>query len=127
MADPDAQHGDGFPTPPLLQMHLSNSHSQDLSSLRKHIHQLSFIERRQCLLTKEMKNEAWGLRISLVRPYKLLGTQVIVQVFAIYTASLYGLMYLVLCSMPTLWEEEYGESVGIGFFLGNASRRGAPC
>jgi len=75
------------------------------------------------------------LRISLIRPFKLLGTQVIVQVLALYMAYLYGLMYLVLSTFPSLWETEYHESVGIGglnyislgvgFFLG--TQICAPC
>ncbi|MCJ1337730.1 hypothetical protein MMC09_003013 [Bachmanniomyces sp. S44760] len=69
------------------------------------------------------------LRRSLVRPFVLLGTQPIVQFLAIYMAYLYGLMYLVLATFPTLWTSpRYHESVGIsglnyislgvGFFLG---------
>lgn len=75
------------------------------------------------------------LRISLIRPFKLLGTQVIIQVLALYMAYLYGLMYLVLSTFPGLWENEYHESVGIGglnyialgvgFFLG--TQICAPC
>ncbi|KAL8755340.1 MAG: hypothetical protein Q9184_004824 [Pyrenodesmia sp. 2 TL-2023] len=53
------------------------------------------------------------LKRSLIRPFRLLGTQPIVQVLAIYTAYLYGLMYLVLSTFPVLWTERYGESVGI--------------
>lgn len=68
------------------------------------------------------------LRISLVRPFILLGTQVIVQVLAVYMAYLYGLIYLVLSTFPILWEKDYHMSIGIGglnylslglgFFLG---------
>ncbi|KAI4165240.1 MAG: hypothetical protein LQ342_001108 [Letrouitia transgressa] len=68
------------------------------------------------------------LRTAIVRPFKLLGTQPIVQVLAIYMAYLYGLMYLVLATFPVLWSTRYHESVGIGglnyismglgFFLG---------
>jgi multidrug resistance protein len=75
------------------------------------------------------------LAISLTRPFKLLGTQVIVQVLALYMAYLYGLMYLVLSTFPALWENEYNESVGIGglnyislavgFFIG--TQVCAPC
>ncbi|KAN0096123.1 MFS multidrug transporter-like protein [Hyaloscypha variabilis] len=75
------------------------------------------------------------LRISLIRPFKLLFTQVIVQVLALYMAYLYGLMYLVLSTFPGLWENGYHESVGIGglnyislgvgFFLG--TQICAPC
>ncbi|EDN92764.1 hypothetical protein SS1G_08628 [Sclerotinia sclerotiorum 1980 UF-70] len=68
------------------------------------------------------------LKISLTRPFKLLGTQVIIQVLAVYMAYLYGIMYLVLSTFPGLWEGVYGEStaigglnyisLGTGFFLG---------
>jgi multidrug resistance protein len=85
------------------------------------------LQRKKVALIKETGNEALhtefdrpdrtvakALRISLTRPFKLLGTQVIVQVLAIYMAFLYGLMYLVLSTFPALWESEYHESVGIG-------------
>lgn len=68
------------------------------------------------------------MKRSLIRPFKLLGTQPIVQALAIYMAYLYGLMYLVLSTFPGLWENQYHESIGIGglnyislgvgFFLG---------
>ncbi|KAI4100756.1 MAG: hypothetical protein L6R37_005293 [Teloschistes peruensis] len=50
---------------------------------------------------------------SLVRPFRLLGTQPIVQVLAVYMAYIYGLMYLVLSTFPVLWADRYHESVGI--------------
>ncbi|KAH6723176.1 MFS multidrug transporter-like protein [Leptodontidium sp. MPI-SDFR-AT-0119] len=75
------------------------------------------------------------LQVSLSRPFKLLFTQVIVQVLALYMAYLYGIMYLVLSTFPGLWENEYHESVaigglnyislGAGFFLG--TQIAAPC
>ena len=68
------------------------------------------------------------LRTAIVRPFRLLATQPIVQVLALYMAYIYGLMYLVLATFPVLWTERYHESVGIGglnyismgvgFFLG---------
>ncbi|KAF2131832.1 MFS general substrate transporter [Dothidotthia symphoricarpi CBS 119687] len=68
------------------------------------------------------------IQIAMQRPFKLLFTQPIVQVLAAYMAYLYGLMYLMLSTFPGLWENQYGESVGIGslnfismglgFFLG---------
>ena len=54
------------------------------------------------------------MKRSLIRPFKLLGTQPIVQALAIYMAYLYGLMYLVLSTFPDLWEQQYHESIGIG-------------
>ena len=106
------------------------------------------LHRKKVKLIKETGNEALhteydhpertvmkSLRISLTRPFKLLGTQVIVQVLALYMAYLYGLMYLVLSTFPKLWETNYHESVGIGglnyvslgvgFFLG--TQICAPC
>ena len=68
------------------------------------------------------------LKRSLIRPFKLLGTQPIVQVLAVYMAYLYGIVYLVLSTFPRLWENQYHESIGVGglnyislgvgFFLG---------
>ncbi|KAF1344878.1 major facilitator superfamily domain-containing protein [Delphinella strobiligena] len=74
------------------------------------------------------------LKTALVRPFRMISTQPIVQVLAVYMAYVYGLMYLVLSTFPGLWTGEYGESVGIGglnyislgvgFFLG--TQIGAP-
>ncbi|KAK8052047.1 MFS multidrug transporter-like protein [Apiospora rasikravindrae] len=73
------------------------------------------------------------LRTAVARPFRLLATQVIIQVLALYMMYLYGLMYIVLVSFPALFsgpvsEGGYGESLGIGglnyislglgFFLG---------
>ncbi|KAK8152891.1 MFS multidrug transporter-like protein [Phyllosticta citrichinensis] len=68
------------------------------------------------------------LGTALFRPFRLLGTQPIVQFLAVYMAFLYGLMYLVLSTFPTLWTTTYNErigigglnyiSLGLGFFLG---------
>ncbi|KAK4693464.1 hypothetical protein P7C71_g3938, partial [Lecanoromycetidae sp. Uapishka_2] len=68
------------------------------------------------------------MKRSLTRPFKLLGTQPIVQALAAYAAYLYGLMYLLLSTFPGLWSNQYHEtigigglnyiSLGIGFFLG---------
>lgn len=68
------------------------------------------------------------LATALIRPCKLLGTQVIIQVLATYTAYIYGLMYLALSTFPALWVKIYHEpneiaslnyiSLGLGFLLG---------
>ncbi|GKT45294.1 efflux pump vrtL [Colletotrichum spaethianum] len=68
------------------------------------------------------------LTIAFTRPFRLLGTQPLVQCLALYMMYLYGLMYLVLSTFPALWTGEYGETVGIsglnyislglGFFIG---------
>lgn len=53
------------------------------------------------------------LKTALVRPFKLLTTQPIVQVIALYMAYLFGLFYLLLSTFPGVWEGVYNESVGI--------------
>ena len=51
---------------------------------------------------------------ALIRPFKLLGTQPIVQVLALYMAYLFGVLYILLSTFPMLWTDRYHESVGIG-------------
>jgi multidrug resistance protein len=55
-----------------------------------------------------------SLKTALARPFRLLATQIIIQILAIYMAYLYGIMYLVLSTFPTLWTNVYHESIGIG-------------
>lgn len=67
------------------------------------------------------------LATAFVRPFRMLFTQPIIQVLALYMMYLYGLMYLILSTFPGLWAS-YGMSTGIGglnyialglgFFLG---------
>ena len=106
------------------------------------------LHRKKMKLIKETGNEqlhtewddpkrtvAQTIKTSLIRPFRLLGTQIIVQVLAVYMAVLYGLFYLVLSTFPTLWSDVYHESVGIGglnyislglgFFIG--TQVCAPC
>lgn len=54
------------------------------------------------------------LRTALIRPIRLISTQPIVQVLALYMAYLYGLIYIVLSTFPTVWKDLYGQSIGIG-------------
>ncbi|KAL3477168.1 MFS general substrate transporter [Aspergillus californicus] len=66
----------------------------------------------------ERQNKTLGeiIRTALIRPFRLLTTQPIVQAIALYLAYAYGIMYLVLSTFPTLWtgENYYNESIGIG-------------
>ena len=54
------------------------------------------------------------LRTSLIRPFKLLGTQPIVQVWSLYCAYLYGILYLLIATFPNVWTDIYRETVSIG-------------
>ncbi|KAH8899812.1 MFS multidrug transporter [Thozetella sp. PMI_491] len=54
------------------------------------------------------------LRVALIRPFRLLATQPIVQFLGLYMAFLFGLIYLVLSTFPRLWSAVYHERVDIG-------------
>jgi multidrug resistance protein len=69
------------------------------------------------------------LSAAFERPFRLLFTQPIVQILALYIGYVYGVMYLVLASFPMLWRDQYGIirpsisglnyiSLGVGFFIG---------
>jgi multidrug resistance protein len=53
------------------------------------------------------------LKTNLVRPVKLLSTQVIIQILSLLMALSYGIMYIVLFTFPTLWTGPYHEAVGV--------------
>ncbi|KAI0019503.1 major facilitator superfamily domain-containing protein [Xylariomycetidae sp. FL0641] len=59
-----------------------------------------------------------SLMTALVRPFRLLASQPIVQCLALYMMYLYGLMYLMLSSFPGLFSgpepEGYGMPLGLG-------------
>ncbi|KAM6485984.1 major facilitator superfamily domain-containing protein [Trichoderma sp. SZMC 28011] len=48
------------------------------------------------------------------RPIRMFTTQPIITVIAIYMAYLFGTLYLMLATFPSIWTEWYGESVSIG-------------
>ncbi|TGO88255.1 hypothetical protein BPOR_0174g00080 [Botrytis porri] len=54
------------------------------------------------------------MRTSLVRVIILLTTQPVVIFLSVYFAMVYGIIYLMLSSFPSLWTTYYHEPVGIG-------------
>ncbi|KAF7929017.1 hypothetical protein EAE99_004761 [Botrytis elliptica] len=54
------------------------------------------------------------MRTSLVRVVILLTTQPVVIFLSVYFAMVYGIIYLMLSSFPSLWTTYYHESIGIG-------------
>jgi hypothetical protein len=83
------------------------------------------------LFTKHEQNNGTfsdQLGQALLRPMKLMGTQIIIVVMGLYQAYLYGLMYIVLTTFPRLWTEDYHQSssiaglnyisLGLGYCLG---------
>ncbi|KAI0947331.1 hypothetical protein AcV7_009784 [Taiwanofungus camphoratus] len=50
---------------------------------------------------------------ALVRPFKLFAHEPIIQLLGVYMAFVYGLLYLFLTTIPSIFEKTYGERVGI--------------
>ena len=71
---------------------------------------------------------AGTLKQAFIRPCKLLSTQPLIQALAVFTAYVYGLMYLALSTFAAVWVDIYGQrpdlaglnyvSLAIGFSLG---------
>lgn len=53
------------------------------------------------------------LGAALIRPTRMLATQPIVQVIAVYMGYLFGVTYLVMVTFPIVWTDVYRESLGI--------------
>lgn len=53
------------------------------------------------------------LHTRLTRPWRLLATQPIIQILALYQAYNYGLLYLFISTIPMLFRDRYHESLGI--------------
>ncbi|KAL4945091.1 hypothetical protein BDV06DRAFT_55394 [Aspergillus oleicola] len=81
-------------------------------NLRKETNDQSY----QTEVERQNKKLSETISSALIRPFRLLLTQPIVQAIAGYLAYCYGIMYLVLSTFPTLWtgEDYYNESIGIG-------------
>ncbi|KAI5115610.1 hypothetical protein M0805_006818 [Coniferiporia weirii] len=50
---------------------------------------------------------------AIVRPFALFAKEPIIQLLGIYMAFVYGLIYLILTTIPGIFQGKYGESVGI--------------
>ena len=61
----------------------------------------------------EYNSKREAARVNMIRPIKLLATQPIVQVLALYQGYLYGNIYIIYAEYSSLWTERYNESVGI--------------
>lgn len=51
------------------------------------------------------------LRTGLTRAFMLLATHSIIQIIALYLAYNFGMIYIVLGTLPTLWTESYHQSI----------------
>ncbi|EAL93436.2 MFS transporter, putative, partial [Aspergillus fumigatus Af293] len=54
------------------------------------------------------------LHKNLIRPFRLLATQPIIQVLSLYLAYLNGILYLMVATFPDVWTTIYHESESIG-------------
>lgn len=61
------------------------------------------------------KDRQWKeiVKKALVRPFALFFREPIIQLLGVYMAFVYGTMYLFLTTIPTIFEVNYGEDVGI--------------
>ena len=83
-------------------------------------------------MPQHLKTALTLLRRNLMRPVRMISTQPMVNILAIFVALLYGIMFLFLFTYPLLWTEKYGQSVsisslnyisaGLGFTLGAQGR-----
>ncbi len=65
-------------------------------------------------LELEKRSTATVIGQALIRPVKLIGTQLIVQYLALYMSLVYGIIFIMLSTFPKVWSEQYNESVQIG-------------
>lgn len=91
----------------------------------KESHPATILRWRRNRLVKETGNEdlhtgaeeesiAKTLLHAVQRPVRMFTTQPIVACIAIYMAYLFGTLYLMFATFPTIWTKVYGESQGIG-------------
>lgn len=93
--------------------HLPESHATIL--LQKRRDRLAKETGNQNLYIAKDKQETLlqAIATSMARPTRLLATQPIVQLIALYMGYLFGLFYLILSTFPTLYGEVYHEPLGI--------------
>ncbi|KAK8122132.1 hypothetical protein PG984_010802 [Apiospora sp. TS-2023a] len=48
---------------------------------------------------------------NLQRPFRMMGTQTIIQVIGVYMALLYGILWLFLFMYPQIWKEQYQQGI----------------
>ena len=61
-----------------------------------------------------LNDSAWAtIKMNLVRPVKMLATQPVIQLLALYQGYLYGNIYILYAMFPTLWTGRYKERVDI--------------
>lgn len=58
---------------------------------------------------EELRIFAGVMRHNLQRPFRMLATQIIVQILAVYMGILYGICFLFMYIYPRMWTEQYGQ------------------
>jgi MFS family permease len=76
----------------------------------------------------EHRTAARTMATAMSRPFRLLFTQPIIQVLAAYQLFIYGVMYVIVATLPDLWETRYAQppgraglnyaSLGLGSLMG---------
>jgi hypothetical protein len=92
---------------------LNESYAPTILALKaKKLRQVTGNTALQIKWESEGRTLSYLLRISLTRPWRLLATQPIIQVLALYQAYNYGMLYLFISSFPALWGGRYEMSTG---------------
>lgn len=70
---------------------------------------------RQIRTPFEGKNRHWKeiFAKAIIRPFALFVEEPIIQLLGVYIAFVYGLIYLILTTVPDIFEQTYNESAGI--------------
>ncbi|KAH9950927.1 MFS polyamine transporter [Amylocystis lapponica] len=74
------------------------------------------IKRRPVRSRTESVDRHWKqiLRKALVRPFLMLSQEPVIQLVGVYMAFVYGIIYIVLTTIPLIFTEVYHEKPGIG-------------
>lgn len=111
-----------------------------------HLHRMRYKSQERALdnnrlarkeeLGDAQKSITWLLWMNLQRPLRMLATQLIIQLIAVYMALLYGTMFLFLYMYSTLWAQQYGQgarvsslnyiSAAIGYIVGVQGKQPMP-
>ncbi|KAK7060608.1 hypothetical protein VNI00_001374 [Paramarasmius palmivorus] len=115
----------------LLSYHRAITHEQDLVLGHKYTYAPTLLARRAAkirverglpkgdltLVRSKYENPDWKLGAfvwkSVIRPFELFIQEPIIQVIGAYMTFLYGVVYLVLTTIPNIFLVERGESLGI--------------
>ncbi|KAH8822566.1 MFS general substrate transporter [Flagelloscypha sp. PMI_526] len=85
--------------------------SMNAGTVEKGVHVYTSI--RSVYEKNEVKTVRGVLKTGLSRPFRFMASESIIQVLGIYMAFVYGLLYIFLTTIPTIFSTVYNQRVGI--------------